>query len=148
MGYYLGATELVFPAGVSIGTNSNPYTIAGVASLIFEVEGVVGGYISAAGYGVPVGTGATYSYAVVRSAVKNGVAAQVLETLFPNIGGPGDRATTVASGYRRAYESFLKGLKDGSLALIDASPSSSSVGRALPRGGGVASPYASMDTYF
>lgn len=145
---YLGATELVFPAGVSIGTSSVPYSIGAVASLIVEVEGVVDGYVAAAGYGIPVSSTATYSFAVLRSAVKNGVSAQILDALFPNMGGPGDRAQTMSSGYRRAYEMFLKSLRDGSMSLIDASPAAASGTRPFPVGGGVASGAVRLDTIF
>lgn len=147
MPYYLNATELVFPAGVNLTGSSNPYTLAAAGSLIFEIEGEVDGYAAAAGYAVPIDPTATYAYATVRGAVKNGVMAAMLSTLFPTMGGPGDRTTTAAM-CRQAYADFKRGVAKGDLSLVDAAKASGEGGRTLPRAGGTPSAAISLDSNF
>lgn len=147
MSYYLNATELAFPAGVHLTGSSVPYTIDAVGSVVFEIEGEVDGYAAAAGYTVPIATGATYAFAAVRGAVKNGVLANVLSTLFPSMGGPADRTTTAAM-CRKSYDDFKKALKDGSLSLVDAGKATGEGGRPLPRSGGVPSAALTFDATF
>ena len=130
---YVAATELtlILPAGVSIGTNTNPINLGEVASMLAEVSAAFDVIAAGKGYDVPIATGATIAYAAVQQAVKQGAGARILTTLFPNMGGPGGK-TTVAGEYKAAYDAFLKGLKDGTVALPGATMTST-VGRALPR---------------
>lgn len=130
---YVGATELslILPAGVSIGTNTNPITLGEVATMLAEVSAQIDVTAAGKGYDVPIATGATIAYAAVQQAVKQGAGARILNTIFPNMGGPGGK-TNLAGTYEAAYEAFIKGLKDGTVALPGASMSSTS-GRALPR---------------
>jgi hypothetical protein len=130
---YVGATELslILPAGVSIGTNTNPITLGEVATMLAEVSAGIDVAAAGKGYDVPIATGATIAYAAIQQAVKQGAGARILTTLFPNMGGPGGK-TTIADEYKAAYDAFIKGLKDGSVALPGASMSSTT-GRALPR---------------
>jgi hypothetical protein len=154
---YIGATELtlILPAGVSIGTNTVPINIGEVASMIAEISSDFDTIAAGKGYDVPIATGATIAYAAVQQAVKQGAGARILSTLFPNMGGPGDK-TTLAGTYQAAYDAFKKGLKDGSVALPGAGMTSTS-GRALPRSrsttdlpvptGMTASPFVPMDWF-
>lgn len=145
---YLGATELDLPAGASLGPSSAPLTINAVGSLISEVEGAVHGYLAAAGYVVPVSTAATYAWAQIRGAVRNGVMGQVLNTFFPNQGSPADKATTLASSYAAAYQAFITAIKNGDVLLVGASKEGEADGRALPRSGGLASSRTTWCTQF
>lgn len=149
MAWYLGASELtvILPAGVSIGTSTLPLTLGEVGSIIVEFEGEVDGYLSAAGYTVPVATSASYAFVTVQRAVRNGAGAAVLDVLFPTMGGPADK-TSASSVYRKAYDDFKKAIASGNLALVGAGKDTGETGRVLPRSGGVASPFASMDTCF
>lgn len=130
---YVGATELtlILPAGVSIGTNTVPINLGEVATMLGEISASIDTAAAGKGYDVPIATGATIAYAAVQQAVKQGAGARILNTLFPNMGGPGSK-TTVAGEYKQAYDDFVKGLKDGTVALPGASMSTTS-GRALPR---------------
>lgn len=143
---YLAATELVFPAGVSIGASTSPFNVGQTASLIFEFEGEIDGYVAAAGYLVPITPDATYAFATLRRATKNGVSAVMLDTIFNRDGTQKDAST--ASSYQRAYDAFKKGLKDGSLILVGAPSAGEAEGLVLPRAGGIASPIISIDTCF
>lgn len=149
MANYLGATDLAaaLPAGVSIGTNTMPLTLGEVGSIIVQFEGELDGYLAAAGYTVPISSVATDAYAAIQRAVRNGAAADVLSILFPSMGGPGDK-TSLSAVYRQAYTDFKKAIAKGDLALVGAGKDTSETGRVLPRAGGTASPYASMDTRF
>lgn len=135
MGYYLvGATDLTntFPAGVSIGTDTVPFTLAEVASVIFEVESELNAAAAQAGYAVPIATGATHAYALMQLKTRQGAAAHVLGVIFPAQGGPGTRAPLVGE-YRKAYEDFVKALREGKTPLIDAGSSGAGGSRELPR---------------
>lgn len=150
---YAGATELtlILPAGVSIGTNTVPINLGEVATMLAEVSAAFDVVAAGKGYDVPIATGATIAYAAVQQAIKQGAGARILTTLFPNMGGPGGK-TTLAGEYKAAYDAFLKGLKDGSVALPGAGMTSTA-GRALPRSrstsgeptGFSASPFFPMD---
>src|SRR4051812_12580186 len=85
---YFGATELslVLPAGVSIGTNTVPITLNEVATMIAEVSADLDVTAAGKGYAVPISTVATIAYMAVQQAAKQGVAARILQTLFPNMG--------------------------------------------------------------
>lgn len=135
MSPYLGASDLSLqlPAGVSIGTNTDPLTIGEIGSIIAEVSGEVEGYLSAAGYPVPiVSTVASVAFAQVQRIVRQGAAWSVLGVIFPNMGGPSDK-TSLASDYRDAYRAALKMIQDGKFALIGVAADSGETGRALPR---------------
>lgn len=135
MGDYIGTAaeiSLVLPANVSIGTNTAPLTLGEVASMIVEVEAELNGAAAAAGYAVPISTAASYAYALMQRHTKNGVAAQALSVIFPNMGGPGAKSTS-ASEYRKAYEDFVKTLRQGKIALVGAGADSSGGARELPR---------------
>ncbi|HEY8723448.1 MAG TPA: hypothetical protein VIL92_06265 [Gaiellaceae bacterium] len=132
-GGYVGATELtlILPAGVSIGTNTSPINLGEVATMLAEVSARIDVTAAGKGYDVPISTTATIAYAAVQEAVKQGAGARILNTLFPNMGGPGGK-TTLAGEYKAAYDAFLKGVKDGSVALPGATRTSTG-GRQLPR---------------
>lgn len=150
MSYYLGATELtvVLPAGVSIGTNTSPLTLDEVGSMIFEVESEIDGFAAAAGYAVPIATGATYGFAAMKQAIKQGAAAAVLNVLFPTMGGPGDKTSSAAT-YRQAYQDFKKALAAGTLTLVGAAAAGDGAGgRVLPFAGQIASPLIDTCTVF
>lgn len=130
---YFGATELtlILPAGVSIGTNTSPVSIDEVATMIAEISSDLDVTMAGKGYAVPIGTGATIAYAAVQMAAKQGVGARILQTLFPNMGGPGAR-TTQADDYAAAYKAFKDGITKGTVALVGASFAGTG-GRVLPR---------------
>lgn len=146
MGWYLNATDLtlILPAGVSIGTNTIPLTLDEVATIISKFEAEADGYAAAAGYAVPVATGATYGFGIMRQAIENGAAAFVLGVLFPTMGGPGDK-TSLAVTYRNAYNDFKRDIAKGNLTLVGASPGADGGGRALPRTGSTASSRVPID---
>jgi hypothetical protein len=129
---YLSASELavILPQGASIGASTSPLTLGEVGTINAQVAAEVDGYLAAAGMIVPISTTATSAYAQVQRIVMQGAAAQVLDILFPNLGG-GD--TTLASDYRNAYEKALKMIADKKLALPGASQDTSEAGRSLPR---------------
>lgn len=149
MGYYLSATDLalILPAGVSIGTSTVPLTLDEVATIISKFESEADGFAAAAGYAVPVSTGATYGFGVMRQAIENGAAAFVLGVLFPTMGGPGDK-TSLASSYRQAYNDFKRDIAKGNLALVGAGTAGDGAGRVLPRAGGLASPIINTTSVF
>lgn len=148
MTYYIAATELDLPAGVTLTPTSSPFTLDAVASAIFEFESDVDGYAAAAGYAVPVSTAATYAFGSMRRAVRNGVTAFVLQTIFPNMGGPADKTSTAAA-YQAAYDNFRKALKDGSLALVGAAMADGGTGgaRAVPVTGRVSAPLTGREQF-
>lgn len=149
MPYYLGATELtlVMPGGVTIGASTTPLTLDEVASIIFEIESEIDGFVAAAGYAVPIATGATYGFAAVKQAIKQGAGAAVLNILFPTMGGPADKSSLAAT-YRQAYQDFKKALAKGDLSLVGASSAGDGGGRVLPRAGGIASPIVDTTSVF
>lgn len=145
--YYLGTvSELtqILPANVSISPTSRPLTDGEVASIIFEVEAELDGYAAAAGYSVPVSTAATYAFGTMQLQTKNGAGARVLGILFPNMGGPGGKAT-LATDYQTAYMTFVRSLRDGKVALVGAGLSGGEEARALPRAGAAASQTVPFD---
>jgi hypothetical protein len=115
-----------------------------VASIIFEVEAELDGYAAAAGYSVPVSTAATYAFGTMQLQTKNGAGARVLGILFPNMGGPGGKAT-LATDYQTAYMTFVRSLRDGKVALVGAGLSGGEEARALPRAGAAASQTVPFD---
>lgn len=131
---YAGATEItpMLPAGVSIGTNTAPWTVAAVGSLICEISAEIDSAVAGAGYGVPVSSTATVAYARLQYLCKQGVCWQVLKPIFPDMGGPGDKVT-LAGEYRKAYQDGLAAIRAGQEALIGASSNTSDAGRVLPR---------------
>lgn len=132
---YIGATELslILPANVSIGTNTAPWTLGEVASLICEVSAEIDSAVVAAGYGIPIPPTATVPYGYVQRICKMGVGWQVLRTIFPDLGGPGDK-TSIASDYRTAYEAGIKAIREGKMPLPGASTIAPDSGAVLPRG--------------
>lgn len=130
---YFGATELtlILPAGVSIGTNTTPVSLDEVATMIAEVSADLDTTMAGKGYTVPVGTGATIAYAAIQMAAKQGVGARILQTLFPNMGGPGGR-TTQADEYAAAYKAFKDGITKGKV-LLPGADFATTGGRELPR---------------
>ncbi len=133
MSPYLNASEVavVLPAGASIGTNTTPLTLGEVGTVIAQVSAEVDGFLAAAGVAVPINASlATGAYAQVQRITMQGAAAQVLDVLFPNVGGG---KTTLASEYRDAYEKALKMIADKKLALPGAALDTGETGRALPR---------------
>lgn len=147
--YYLAASELAItmPGGVTIGASTLPLNLAEVGSMIFEVESEIDGFAAAAGYAVPIATGATYGFAAVKQAIRQGAGAAVLNVLFPTMGGPGDK-TSLAATYRQAYQDFKKALAAGNLSLVGASQAGDGSGRILPRAGGLASPLIDTSSVF
>lgn len=132
---YIGATELnpFLPAGITISGSSLPIALSDVASYIAEISAELDGVAAAKGYAVPISpTGATTAFAQMQLAAKNGVGAWVMQTLFPNTGGPADK-TSLAGEYRQAYKDFRDSLRSGDLALVGAGSDSGSSGRVLPR---------------
>lgn len=134
---YFGATELIFPAHVSIGTNTSPINLGAVASMIVEVEGELDAALAAAGYSVPIippaSGGPTIGYGQVVGYAKKGVAARVLETVFPNLpGGPGSK-TSIVADYRADYQAALDAIRKGELPIVGASINTGEDSRLLPR---------------
>lgn len=125
---YIGATDLtlILPANVSIGTNTIPLTLGEVGSIITEYESELNSAAANAGYEVPIGTTATISFAIMQLNTKRGVAAHVLDILFPN------PRFALAEQYEEAYTTFLDLLRTGSMPLPDIDLPGSE-GRALPR---------------
>lgn len=133
MGYF-GATELtlIMPPGVTIGTNTIPITLNEVATMIAEVSADLDTVAAGRGYAVPVSpTAATIAYLAMQQAAKQGVGARILQTLFPNMGGPGGKST-LADEYAAAYKAFKDGIRKGELVLPGA-PMAATGGRVLPR---------------
>ncbi len=131
---YLGATELtlILPAAVSIGTDTTPLALGEVASIIAEVEARIDAAAAAAGYAVPVATGATMAIAQVKDLAKIGAAARVMGILAPNIGAPGGK-TTLASEYRSEFNATLTLIRKGELPLVGAGSDAGEGARELPR---------------
>lgn len=131
---YVGATEMnpFLPAGVTLSGSSVPIALGDVASYIIEISAELDGVAAAKGYAVPIPTTATTAYAQIQLAAKNGVAGWVMQTLFPNLGGPADK-TSLAGEYRQAYKDFRDALRTGDLSLVGAPADSGSQGRVLPR---------------
>lgn len=135
MAGYISATEMnpFLPGGVTITGSSSPIAIGDVASYIGEISAELDGIAAAKGYQVPLSpTTATTAYAQMQLAAKNGVGAWIMQTLFPNLGGPADK-TSLAAEYRQAYKDFRDALRTGELTLVGAAADRGSSGRALPR---------------
>lgn len=148
---YLSATELtmILPANVSIGTNTDPFTLGEVASVIYRVGANFDAAAAAAGYAVPLAppasAGATQAWAQAQQIVLDGAAAIVLGVIFPNMtgGGRGGDRVTVADRYQKAYDDALKMLRDGNLPLVGAPTSTGEEARELPRSFTTSNPGAS-----
>lgn len=145
---YIGATELtlILPAGVSIGTNTSPFTIGEAASVIVEISAELDAAAAAAGYAIPIAPpasgGPTVGYAQMVGLAKKGVGAVILRTLFPNVGNaPGGRST-LADQYAKAYDDALKMLRKGELPIVGAGGDTSGTGRELPRSYSTTNPNA------
>lgn len=133
---YLNATELILPAHATITGSSVP-NLAGVASMIAEVESELNAAAAAAGYQVPLVSpasgGASIAYDQVVGLTKKGVTARVLSIVFPNLpGGPGTR-TSLGDAYRKEYQDALDQIRAGKLPLVGAGVDSGDQGRQLPR---------------
>jgi hypothetical protein len=136
---YFGATELILPAHVNIGTvvtQSVPLNWAGVGSMIVEVCAELDSAAAAAGYAVPVpppaSGGPTVGYAQMVGISKKGVAARVLGNVFPNLPGAGTKVSLVDE-YRKEYQAALDAIRKGELPIVGAATDTSSVGRQLAR---------------
>jgi hypothetical protein len=136
---YFGATELILPAHVNIGTvvtQSVPLTWAIVGSIITEVSAELDGAAAAAGYAVPVTSpasgGPTVGYGQMVGIAKKGVAARVLGNIFPNLPGAGSKASLVDE-YRKEYQAALDAIRGGKLPIVGAAADTSDGGRLLPR---------------
>ena len=131
---YIGATDLspMLPANVSITPTSSPWTLAGVASLISEVSAEIDSSIVAAGHGLPITSTATVAYARIQNLCKMGACWQVLKSIFPDIGGPGDKVS-LAADYRTAYTDGLAAIRSGADPLVGVGGDSGETGRLLPR---------------
>ena len=129
---YLAATELteILPRGVTVGASTLTLTLGEVASMIVEVGETVDGYLAAQGHTVPV-TPSIIGYPAVQGIVKNGVAAEVLNVLLPNVGGPGGRSP--ADRYEKAYMDALAAIKSGDMVIVGLGDDPGETGRALPR---------------
>lgn len=133
---YLGATELIFPAHVSIGTNTSPMNLGGVGSIIYEVCAELDGAAAQAGYAVPVAPpasgGPTIGYGQMVGIAKKGVEARVLNFVFPNVPGA-SKGSSIAADYRKDYQDALAAIRKGDLPIVGASNSTGGEGRQLPR---------------
>jgi hypothetical protein len=136
---YFGATELVLPAHVRIGTvvsDSVPITYQIVGSMIYEVCAELDGAAAAAGYAVPVVSpasgGPTVGYGQMVGLAKKGVAARVLGNIFPNLPGAGTKVSLVDE-YRKEYQDALDAIRKGELPIVGATIDVSGGGRQLPR---------------
>jgi len=138
---YLAATELtvILPQGASVGATTIPLNYGEVATIIAQFSAEVDGYLSAAGYSIPISITATQAYAQVQGIVTAGAAARVLDILMPNAGGG---TTTLASEYRDAYEKALKAIADRKMSLPGAGQDTGETGRALPRSFSTSEPTA------
>lgn len=128
---YLAATELTarLPGGVTITGSTTPLTLGEVGAIIAEKSSEFDGYAAGAGFALPIATGAS-AYPMIQAIVYQGAAAQVLDTLFPNVGGG---KTTTADQYRKAWSDAIKLLTDRKLVLPGVGLDSGETGRALPR---------------
>lgn len=131
---YVGATELtlILPQNITIDASSTPLSLGEVATILSEVQAELDSAAAAAGYALPIATGATTAYAQMQRWTKLGGAAQVLGIIFPNMGGPGSRVT-LAADYAAAYRDALKALRSGMVPLIGATLDPSETVRELPR---------------
>lgn len=134
---YISATDLtlILPAGVSIGTNTAPYTLAEIAVAISEISAELDGAAAAAGYTVPIvppaSGGPTTAYQQMQLLAKKGVGALVLRAIFPGLGAAGK--STLADSYEVSYRDAIKLIREGKMPLIGAGSSAGSDGRELPR---------------
>lgn len=133
-GTYLSALEVSsrLPAAVSIGTNTQPITLAEVASWIQEVGAGVNAAAAAAGYQVPVTPSSPDAYAQLQGIVGDGVTCKILRVLAPHVTSS-TRQTSVAADYCQAYEQAMKDLREGKLILVGAPQDTTGTGRELPR---------------
>ena len=134
MSPYVSATELtlILPPNVSIGTNTSPLALGEVGSMIAEISAELDAAAAGAGYGVPIPTGATMAWSQMQRYTKQGAAAQVLKTIFPNLGGPGGKAN-LADDYWAAYQAALKAIRKGEIVFVGAGADAGGGGRELPR---------------
>lgn len=144
---YLSATELavILPPGASVGASTMPINLGETATIIAQVGAEVDGYLSAAGFGIPISTTATTAYAQIQRIVTQGAAAQVLNSILSNMGG--QSKTTLASEYADSYRNALKMIADKKLALPGVSPDTGETGRALPRSFQTSNPGADAAGY-
>lgn len=132
---YLTASPWInlLPGVGTITGSSVPLTLDEVATIIARVSAEIDSAAAHAGYTVPIATGATQGgYALVEELCDYGSGWKVLRTVFPNLGGPGDKIT-LATEYRDAYQAGLKMLRCGETPLLGASLDTSGTGRQLPR---------------
>lgn len=129
------------PAGVTITATSLPIALGDLASYVSEISAELDGIAAAKGYQVPIPTVATTAFVQMQLATKNGAGAWVMQTLFPNLGGPADK-TSLAGEYRDAYQTFRDALRRGELTLVGAPIDAGTTGRVLPRSHSVSQPDA------
>lgn len=142
---YLTATELVvlLPAGPSIGASTRPVNSGETGTIIAEISAELDGAAAKAGYAVPISSTATVAFAQMQHWARMGAGANVLEIIFPNLGGPGG-AVNIAATYRKAYEDALQRLRKGEITLIGAAEDTSGEGRELPRSYSTSNPFATV----
>src|SRR3990172_2902105 len=116
---YVSASELVtFLPGVgTITATSTPLTIGEVGTICEQIAQQLDSVAIGRGYLVPISSSATGAFALMQLGNRQGAAWQVLRTVFPNMGGPGDRSSAAVE-FREAYYDFLKALREGTHALI------------------------------
>lgn len=143
---YFGATELILPAHVSVGTDTQPLDFDAVATIIWEVSAELDAAAAAQGYAVPLAPpasgGATQAYGQIVSYAKKGVTARVLGNFFPNLPGKGAGSSSVAD-FRADYQAALDSIRKGELPLVGAARSTGDEGRELPRSYSIENSFAS-----
>jgi len=134
---YFGATELILPAHVSVGTNTAPINFSAVGTIIYEIGAELDAAAAAAGYVVPVippaSGGPTIGYGQMVGLAKKGVAARILGNIFPNLPGKAANAGNLVDDYRSEYQAALDQIRKGDLPIVGAGTSPGGEGRQLIR---------------
>lgn len=142
---YFGATELILPAHVSIGTNTTPLNFGTVGTIIYEICAELDGAAAQAGYAAPIvppaSGGPTVGFGQMVGIAKKGVEARVLGFIFPNVPGAGPNASIV-NDYRTEYMAALEAIRAGELPIVGATNSTGGEGRQLPRSFSTSNPGA------
>lgn len=143
---YWVATELAqqFPQPV-LGQNlitgtSRPVSASQLEVQIQLISAEFEGVAAGAGYQVPIPSTATQAWDYARMVVGYGVQWQTLERITPG--------HKTADEMRSAYKAALDQVREGRQPILQAAETSNDRGRALPRGGGIASPAISASQVF
>lgn len=137
---YWVATELaeMLPQAVIgrplIGPTSRPVSASQFERIIQLVSAEFDGAAAGAGYQVPIPSTASQAWDYARLVVGYGARWQVLEQITPG--------HKTADEMRSAYKAAIDQIREGRQPILQASEPGTS-GRALPRGGGIASPVIS-----